>query len=433
MLRRSASSAEACCLTTAAIRPVSTCRPSSSSAVWDAAVDRVPRQGGQRGPLGVPAAVGSLVHGGRRGEVQLGAEAGRGQGGATDQHRQHRVGLLRHRRGAAAPLDGGLGQLGDLGPREQQHVVGDVAHRVGGADQRVGVPRERGAAGVPRVRRCRGAASAAVSATRNSAASASPASSTTAASVPAAPPTCTREAQRAQVVARVEHALEPLGGLEAEGDRVRRAGSACGRPSGRRGAARRARTERATCRSRSRQHRRGRVARAEHQRGVEHVLAGQPTVQPAGGVLVACGEALAQQGDQRYDGVAARPRRRAASSARSRARPARAGRCGAGRGDAGPLERVQPGLLDLDHGSRGSDALVEHQLGPARRRARRGRPSGARELEEDGLVRRPGGGRRSGSRARPRRRPGGPPVLGHATAGTGQRPGRPRRRAGRRG
>ena len=62
----------ACCLTSAAIRAVSTCRPSSSSAACEAARQGVPGQGGQRRPLGVPAPVGPLVHGRRGREVQLG-------------------------------------------------------------------------------------------------------------------------------------------------------------------------------------------------------------------------------------------------------------------------------------------------------------------------------------------------------------------------
>ena len=108
--------------------------------------DGAAQQGGQRRPLGVPAAVGALVDllGGR--DVQGGGEAGCRECGAPDQRGEHRVGLVRHRRRPAA---GALGELADLRPRQGQHVVGDPPPAVGAADGRVADPGDRRAPGVP--------------------------------------------------------------------------------------------------------------------------------------------------------------------------------------------------------------------------------------------------------------------------------------------
>ncbi len=59
--------------------------------------DGMPRQGAQGGPFGVLAAVGPLVHPGRRRRVQCRAERRRGESGAPNQDGQHRVRLVRHR------------------------------------------------------------------------------------------------------------------------------------------------------------------------------------------------------------------------------------------------------------------------------------------------------------------------------------------------
>ena len=131
------------------------------------------------------------------GEVELGGEHRGRQGGAPDQHaRAPGCACAASSRTRRVPVRALLGQLADLGAREQQHVVGDVPHRVGGADQRVGVPRDGGARWCATAAPWSSSSGRAASATRNWAASGSPASSTTAARVPGGTAHLDREPQR---------------------------------------------------------------------------------------------------------------------------------------------------------------------------------------------------------------------------------------------
>jgi hypothetical protein len=62
--------------------------------------------------------------------VQLGRQLGRLERGAADQHRQHRVLLLRHRGGNATARGPRLGQLADLGPAQEQDICGNLPERI---------------------------------------------------------------------------------------------------------------------------------------------------------------------------------------------------------------------------------------------------------------------------------------------------------------
>ncbi len=218
MLRCSAVSAEPCCLTTAAIRAVSTCRPSSSSAVWEAAV-RVCRESAASADHSVcqlPSGRSSTVAAAARCSWAASpGEASAARRISTESTGFAFCGIVEE---PPRPSAGGLGQLADLGSREQQYVVRDVAHRIGGADQRVGVPRERSARGVPGRRvveaKCpRGLGHQELGGIRVAG------QLDDRREGPGGTADLDREAQRPQVVARVEHALEPLGRLQAEGDR----------------------------------------------------------------------------------------------------------------------------------------------------------------------------------------------------------------------
>ena len=98
--------------------------------------------------------------------------------------------------------------------------------------------------------------------------------------------------------------------------------------------------------------------RARRQRGVEHVLAGQPAVQPPRGLRVPLAQPLPQQGQEGYDGVAGRGGlegdpgevRPATVALVEVQQVAEVGPVGVVRRDPLAHERVQPGLLDLDHG-----------------------------------------------------------------------------------
>ena len=307
MLRRSASSADGLRWTTRApSAPVSTCRPSSSSAVCEAAT-RVRRD-----------SVASVAHSvcqppsGRSSTASAAARwswaasPGAASAARRTSTRQHGVGLLRHRRGAAAALDGRLGQLADLGTGEQQHVVGDVPERVGGAHQRVGVRREGGADGVPRRGRRRGPSDRATSSTTASAASGAAGELGDRGEGARGPADLHREAAAPRRSSRASST--PWSHCAALSPKV--IGTACWvsvRPAIRSSRCRSARVARAaTCRSRSASSCRV-AARAPSTSAVSSdVLAGQAAVQPARGLGHRPPAALAQQGQQRHDGVAAR-------------------------------------------------------------------------------------------------------------------------------
>ena len=78
--------------------------------------------------------------------MERGRQPGSGQRGAADQHRQGRISLVRHGRRAAA---GTLGQLADLRSGQRGDVGGDMPVRIRAGDERVGDPGERGPDRVP--------------------------------------------------------------------------------------------------------------------------------------------------------------------------------------------------------------------------------------------------------------------------------------------
>ena len=274
--------------------------------------------------------------------MHLGGQSGAGEGGTTDQDRQHRVLLVRHRRGPAAALRVGLGHLADLGPGEHQHVVGDVPHRIGGSDQRIGVPGEHRAVRVPRdavveaepARRVGDQELCRVGITRDLHDGGQGAGRAA---------ELHGEAQGLQVLAGVEDALQPPGGLEPEGDRHGVLGQ---RATGHDVVAV-ASDQPGQCRHLAIElveHTVGRRARQPDQRGVDDVLAGEPAVEPPDGRVVR--QLLADEGQHRDDGVAAVLRPEVADRWREV-------------GEPGPLtwrgrdpcrhERVEPRLLHLEH------------------------------------------------------------------------------------
>jgi hypothetical protein len=101
------------------------------------------------------------------------------------------------------------------------------------------------------------------------------------------------------------------------------------------------------------------VAQAEHQGGVEDVLARQPSVQPPGGGR-AGPQASAEQPDERDHRVA--PGLGARGDVVGVRRGQQPGQGGAGlrRRDPGLHQRGQPGLLDRDH--RRQDSGVREQV-----------------------------------------------------------------------
>ena len=189
MLRLSASRASACCLALAAIRPVSTRRPSTSSAVCDAAT-RVRRESaasaGHSGARRRPAAR-------RPSRRRRGAAGPRGPG---------RPG----RRAGRAPTAPGSASAASSRSRRDRRLAVPPARAISGRAitstslatwPMASVARTSASAYRVRAARlvCQGTAFSsdsrrATSATRKRAASTSPASSVTAASVPAAPPIC---------------------------------------------------------------------------------------------------------------------------------------------------------------------------------------------------------------------------------------------------
>jgi len=102
---------------------------------------------------------------------------------------------------------------------------------------------------------------------------------------------------------------------------------------------------------------------AEDERSVEHVLAGEPAVQPAGGVLVASGEPFAHQRHERYDRVATRLGLRGNPGEVLLADQPSQCLVVDVRRDARSFECVEPDVLHRDHRLE-KEALVERHLGP---------------------------------------------------------------------
>ena len=359
----------------AAIRPASTRSPASSSVACDAATTVRAAEQPQRRPLGVPGAGGALVDGSRRGKVQLRGERGRGERGAPDQHREHGVRLLRHRRGPAPARRGRLARarrsraapaparrprscpyasvqrdqgVADAGERRAGRCA-TAARRPGPAPRRRRPARARRRPG-PRRRRARQLRGPA--------------------SVPAAPPSCTGSATATATASSAASStpVSQLGRLEPEG----RSGTACWVsvrpaitvPRWRVGERRRAR---ATCAPSSLGSRPPALAQAQHQGGVEHVLAGQPAVQPAGGARAsspAAPRSSATSGITGLPPASAAAADAASTSARStaaaRSPPAPAGAIPAA------ASACEPGQPRRDHRARATAASVR-----GRRRARR--------------------------------------------------------------
>ena len=85
-------------------------------------------QRGERRRFGLPAAERPLMllhHGGEKGRD----EARRSCRGRERHHGADGVLLMRHGRGAAAPLAGGFGGFPDLGLRQQGKIARDLAER----------------------------------------------------------------------------------------------------------------------------------------------------------------------------------------------------------------------------------------------------------------------------------------------------------------
>ena len=257
-------------------------------------------------------------------------EPRRGQRGAADQHREHRVGLVRHRRRAAAPRRRSASSP-ISGRASSEHVVGDLPPRVGAADQRVAEPGERvrgwcaRAATGSRPRRRGDVGDEAGDGGRRRQ---SPASSTTAARVPAAPPTAPgsaapRRSSRASSTP-CSHcaALSPKVVGTACWVSVRPAIGVVAVRSARRDERRDLRVELARAASAT-------ASRAQqHQRGVDDVLAGEAAVQPRAAAGVARRRA-ARAAARPAGRPGCRPPRRSARPRRRRAsltRPARSSR-----------------------------------------------------------------------------------------------------------
>ena len=218
MLRRSASRAAACCLTTPAIRPVSTCSPARSSAVCEAAVsvcrDRPARV--VHSVCQLPSGRSSRVVAAARCSCAACPGAARAArristestglafcGIVEDPPRPSTAGS------ASSAISGRASRRTSLAmwPIASVARTSASAYRVRGAR----LVCQEGARSRCRIR--------AVSATRNSAASESPASSVDRCEGAGGAAELHREAQRAQVVTGVEDSLEPLRSLEPEGDR----------------------------------------------------------------------------------------------------------------------------------------------------------------------------------------------------------------------
>jgi hypothetical protein len=86
-------------------------------------------------PFAVPGTVGAFVVEVGGGQVQLGCLPGGLQGGAADEHGEHRVLFLRHGRGSSPAGGARLGKLGDFRAAQEQHVGSDLAGGVGHGGQ----------------------------------------------------------------------------------------------------------------------------------------------------------------------------------------------------------------------------------------------------------------------------------------------------------
>ena len=275
-------------------RSASTWRPAISSVVCGGRDDGAPGQGAQGGPFGVPAAVGALVDAGRRRRC-AGSRPAAGAVSAARRISTDSTGLrlVRHGRRAAAAAPSASSPISVLlpvatslamWPQASQQLTSASPMRVTGAAWCATGWR-------PRDRRRTANASR-----RPSAASGEPASSVAAARVPAAPPACAgRGATAARMSAASSTPDEPVGHLRADGARQRRLGQGAGEHRCVLVGLRPARPARAPARRVRLGQRDIRVAQAQHQRGVDDVLAGQPAVQPPGGLAAG---AFTQQRDK---------------------------------------------------------------------------------------------------------------------------------------
>ena len=320
--------------------------------VCDAGDDGAAAEGVQRRPLGVPGAVGALVTGDGRRQVQGRREGRGGEGRAPDEHGEDGVVLVRHRRRAAAALDAGLGQLRDLGARQRRDVGGHVPPRVGARHQGVGRTGDRTTRGVPgpqlaqpqclggdrdelcgdRLRVVEPAQRGELGRCREGADS-------------------TAELHRQEgpgvddEVGSIEDAVEPAGGHRAERGRDGVLGERTADHRRRHvplGEDRR----RDDLRAQLVQQPVEDAAQGEHERRVEHVLAGQAAMQPGGAVDAG---ARAEQGDECRHGVARRLG--AAGQLVDVVGGDEAGEVAVAqrRSEAGHHERVEPGVLHLHH------------------------------------------------------------------------------------
>jgi hypothetical protein len=245
----------------------------------------------------VPATVGAFVDTRGRCRVQRRAECRCCQRGAADQHRQDGIVLVRHGRRAATAA---LAQLADLRAARHGDVVGDVRIGVAAADERIpgagdhrtrGVPRRRGRESDRRGQHV-GETDGGVGGSGEFGGGGE--------SARRAARLHRQRRQGGHDVGGVQHAGQPVGRLETHGARQRRLRQRAGQH--------RVTLERldqggedadlfgdvggdaGEC-----------LAQAEHQRGVDDVLAGETAVHPPG----RSGRGpFAQQRHQRGDGVA---------------------------------------------------------------------------------------------------------------------------------
>ena len=354
-------------------------------------------RGRERGPLGLPGAGRALV-------LVLAAE---------QQRRRSRARAARTRARAPRatgfrlcgivdePPPLGLGHLADLGLREQHDVEPDLRRTPAAAASSAPAssatgPRSR----VPRHDRLRAARAPREGRDLGPSVAERRAS-------PPAPPSCAGQRGRAEPRRASTSADEPPGGLQPEGRRHAPAGAACGPPSAssRCASARRgARGARAP--SSSARIERARVARDEHRRGVEDVLAGR-----AACTCAARRDARAAPATSGYDRARVRP-----PSSHERARCRKLGRRSeTPRASSGttPRRTLRERALGLEHRRSQAPSETASRSGAgtnsaanvvnARRRRSAGRPAcGCRTAERRPPASRPA------SRARPRRAPRAP-------------------------
>ena len=349
---------------------------------------------------------------------RVAARPGLLQRGATDERGEHRVRLVRHRRRRAA---GTFGELADLGSAEGEDVGGDAAPRIGAARRRVAEPGDRGSRGVPRRRggqaqrggqleRQRGGrADRVVEVARELDGRGQGAGGA---------PHLHREDERRGGVVRVEDAGQPARRLQAE----RRGHGVLGEGTGdhRRPAVAldQLGQQPDLLAQRGADHADG-VAGAQHQGGVDDVLAGEAAVQPRGPVGADVRECGAQHVDESGGGVAAALRRgRDDGDVLGADEPLEVELGHAGRRDAGAGQRVEPRLLDGDH--RREEGLVGEQV------------AGALVARPEEVAHRVSLACPSARGTPSRPRPGRRPADGCRTRSRGRRPRRPASPAGRR-